>query len=68
MGLCNDQWDFNFRKLMQKWDDILSIKRKLKEKFKIGNTWNVETVYVLLEKLENDLSQALFDIQPIYLK
>ena len=64
----NFEWEENFKKLIRKWKKVLYLQVKIHKKLNFDQTWRVADLYILLEKITDEINCVLLDLKPINFK
>ena len=66
--LQNSEWEEIFKKLIRRWKKVLYLQVKIQKKLNFDQTWRVADLYILLEKITDEINCVRLDLQPINLK
>ena len=66
--LQNSEWEENFKKLIRRWKKVLYLQVKIQKKLNFDRTWRVADLYILLEKITDEINCVRLDLRPINLK
>ena len=67
-NLTNTEWEENFKKLIRRWKKVLYLQVKIQKKLNFDRTWRVSDLYILLEKITDEINCVRLDLQPINFK
>ena len=64
----NTEWEENFKKLIRRWKKVLYLQVKIEKKLNFDRTWRVADLYIMIEKITDEINCARLDLQPIIVK
>ena len=67
-NVMNTEWEENFKKLIRRWKKVLYLQVKIQKKLNFDRTWRVADLYILLEKITDEINCVRLDLRPINLK
>ena len=67
-NFTNSEWEENFKNLIRRWKKVLYLQVKIQKKLNFDQTWRVADLYILLEKITDEINCVLLDLQPINVK
>ena len=67
-NVMNTEWEENFKKLIRRWKKVLFLQVKIQKKLNFDRTWRVADLYILLEKITDEINCVRLDLRPINLK
>ena len=66
-NVMNTEWEENFKKLIRKWKKVLYLQVKIQKKLNFDRSMRVADLYILLEKITDEINCVLLDLQPMNL-
>ena len=67
-NVMNTEWEENFKKLIRRWKKVLYLQVKIQKKLNFDRSMRVVDLYILLEKITDEINCVLLDLQPINFK
>ena len=64
----NTEWEQTFKKLIRRWKKVIYLQVKIQKKLNFDQTWRDADLYILLEKITDEINCVRLDLQPINLK
>ena len=67
-NVMNTEWEQTFKKLIRRWKKVIYLQVKIQKKLNFDQTWRDADLYILLEKITDEINCVRLDLQPINLK